>query len=683
MKKNILSLTIGLVLLNSFTVVYAASADIFALPDEEGLTPPPEEVVVVDNEQILIGQKLEREQLERERMQEQKALEREQKLEQERLEREKQLEQEELERYRIRAQEELAREKQLEQEELEREQKLEQERFELEKQLEQEELAREQKLEQERLEQENQRAEEKKLEQEALAREQKREQEQLEKEKKLEKEALAREQKLEKVRLAQEKKLEKEALVREQKLEKERLIQEKKLEKEALAREHLLEKELLAQEKKLEQEALAREQKLEQERLEQENRLAQQEQNQNPVVVNTGGATKERLRGLSKQNFKELPPTAMAELDADIIKEFEPEVIQLLRPEHFKYFKPEQFEQIEYEDLLKIVINSDPTHISPENFQGLLPKSWVIASDGSIDLPEGEKIALPAMPKFNALPEEIELSKEIPDLSKGFGLGGQGKSILGALNAVLDEAGLVDFNIKQDKTGILQVEGINQYTGVNLSFIPDVDHMKQAKKGLPSSVSKDARGLYVLTTRDGIEVPVRPAPKDLGKIKAVMPQKSSKIKMGKAGDVFFQLPHQGNDAAKYGASIFSPEVIAAPKGLEPGVYFVDAFKNRHSGIVVYDDGTAQRMKATVLSPQTFIEKAEEFDGVTDPMLNADGSVGLFYNGHALKLQPTFDVSMEGSVQDAEPSITLQEGGVLEYRYPVSSYQAAVFKVMIQ
>ncbi|XP_076829331.1 uncharacterized protein acin1a isoform X2 [Brachyhypopomus gauderio] len=216
-----------------------------------------ERAVQLEKERILQLEKEEKRRLlEREKLEKEEALKREKALEQERLERERQ-----------------EREQAIELERQEREKILEQERLERERVLELKRIEKEQALERERQKKEKERLErEKALEQERLEREKALEQERLEREKALEQERLEREKALEQERLEREKALEQERLEREKALELERLEREKALELERLERERAL-KERLEREKALEQERLEREKALEQERLERERAL--------------------------------------------------------------------------------------------------------------------------------------------------------------------------------------------------------------------------------------------------------------------------------------------------------------------------------------------------------------------------------------------------------------------------
>ena len=392
---------------------------------------------------------------------------------------------------------------------------------------------------------------------------------------------------------------------------------------------------------------------------------------------------KETLEILSEHQFHQLPPNVMGNLNPEQFSGFKPDIVHQFRPEHFEQFKPEQFEQVDHQDIFRMIANSDPDHIKPEHFQGILPPGWAMGEDGRMEVPEGEGFALPPIPKHADLSPHVFFPEEIPDLNKGLGLGGQGEPLLGGLNQALVGANLPQFKIRQDDKGIMQVTGSEQYEGTNLAFIPDMNHMKQGAEGAVPGLTQDERGLFVLTTPDGQIIPIRPVPKDIGAIKGLIPEEGGEVKLGKDGDVFLNIPEQDGRPARCDVGIFDPFIHPAPSDLKPGIHFPEDPTGLKPAIIVYEDGTSQTMNPTVPAPEEFIVKAKEFDGVADPQYNADGSIGLKYQGQPLKLNPTFNITMEAipeNIEKVEPSITVK-GDILEYRYQQGD-QVAIFTVNI-
>ncbi|MCK5905397.1 MAG: hypothetical protein KAG86_08940, partial [Gammaproteobacteria bacterium] len=277
-------------------------------------------------------------------------------------------------------------------------------------------------------------------------------------------------------------------------------------------------------------------------------------------------------------------------------------------------------------------------------------------------------------------PPHVFFPEEIPDLTKGLGLGGQGEPLLDGLNQALVGANLAEFKIRQDDQGIMQVTGFDQYEGTNLAFIPDIDHMKQGNKDAFPGVTQDERGLFVLTTPSGQIIPIRSVPKDISAIKDLIPEQGGEVKLGKDGDVFLNIPEHDGKPARCDVGIFDPFIHPAPADLKPGIHFPEDPTGLKPAIIVYEDGTSQTMNPTVPAPEEFIAKAKEFDGVAGTQYNADGSIGLSYFGQPIKLNPTFNVTMEAIIEKVEPSITVK-GDILEYRYQQGD-QIAVFIVNI-
>ncbi len=390
------------------------------------------------------------------------------------------------------------------------------------------------------------------------------------------------------------------------------------------------------------------------------------------------------LKGISEEQFNQLPPEALANMDPSNMGGFNPELFGQFDPEHFQQFNAEQFEQADPRDIFRMIANSDPENIKPENVRELLPKGWTIDEDGIIDLPEGEGFALPPISKIEGGSSDVIFPEEIPDLNNGLGIGGQGVPMINELNEALARANLPQFDIKQDEKGIMQVTGSDEYEGINLAFLPDMANMKQGDIGFEPGLSQDKRGLYVLTTEDGQMVPIRPVPKDIEAIKNLLPIEGSQVTLGDEGDVLMNIPEFNGQPPIYGAGIFDPFINSAPEGLAPGIHLPNDPTGLEPATIVYEDGTSQIMNPTIPSPDEFIDQAEGFVGVDNTQYNRDGSISLTYEDSPVKLNPTFIVRTEelpADVEKVEPSITLLDGGFLEYRIQQND-EVVVFKVKI-
>lgn len=393
---------------------------------------------------------------------------------------------------------------------------------------------------------------------------------------------------------------------------------------------------------------------------------------------------RDALAGISEDQFRELPPEVLANVDPEKMGGFKPDVFHEFRPEHFQHFNSDQTQQADPRDVFRMIANSDPEHIKPEHVRHLLPPGWEMDDGGHVELPEGERFALPPIPKPSDLPPTVVLPDEIPDLDKGLGLGGSGEPLIDGLNEAMARANLPQFAIRQDDNGIMQIRGSAEFDGIDLAFMPDVDNMKQGGEGAVPGVSQDERGLFVLTTPDGQTIPIRPVPKDIGAIKNLLPGDGGEVKLGKDGDVFVNIPKHDGQPPRCDVGIFDPVIRPAPEGLQPGIHFPDDPSGLEPATIVYEDGTSQTMNPTVPSPEDFIEEARKFAGVDNTQYNGDGTIGLTFQGQPIILQPTFNIEMEplpDNIEKVEPSITVGEGGIVVYRYQQGD-QIAIFTVNI-
>jgi hypothetical protein len=389
---------------------------------------------------------------------------------------------------------------------------------------------------------------------------------------------------------------------------------------------------------------------------------------------------------LDDLNVEQLAASVLGEIDPEQFKDLSTDLIKQLRPEHFDSFTSDQFEKIDDKEIARMIANVDSEYVNTDDFDGLLPEGWAIGQDGSVTVPAGENIVLPfVVDNQKDLLAGVTFPEDIPDLMKGVGIGGEGEPLLSGLKEALVEAGFSQFDIKQDKNGIMQVTGIEAFEGVNLAFMPDVDNMKQGVESVASGLTRDKQGLSVLTTPKGQVLPIRPAPKSLGEVKNLIAGGKGRVKLGKRGDVSLMIPEHEGESEKYRVGVFDALVATILEGLKPGIHFPDNLAGGEPATVVYNDGTLQKMFPTVPFPDVFIEKAKEFDGVDDIQFKAGGTFELVYKGKALSLKPTFVTKIDDaqqSVAKIEPSIVLKAGQFLEYRYQQDD-TVGIFRVNIE
>ncbi len=380
---------------------------------------------------------------------------------------------------------------------------------------------------------------------------------------------------------------------------------------------------------------------------------------------------RDALDGLSDEQFGQLPPEVFADFDPNNIGGFNSAVFNEFTPEHLQQFNPGEFQNTDPRDLHKLIANANPDAISPEDLRDLLPSDWIIEDDGDVLLPPGDGFVLPPFGRDPGLPSNVQLPDDLPNLGKGIGLGGQGKPIIAGLNEALEAANFPQFDIKQDDQGIMQVEGSERFEGVDFSFIPNSSDFEQAPAGTQPGLTQDDNGMFILTTPEGLRIPILPAPKDLEVLRDLIPGNEGEVELGKDGDVTLNIPEQNGQPARCDVGIFDPQIIPAPDGLQPGIHFPDDPAGNQPAIIVYEDGTAQVMHPTVPEPSEFIAKALEFDGVEKTEFNSDGTFDGSYQRQPFKLEPTFVVNNEPlaeGIESFEPTITVTNQGTVEYRF---------------
>ena len=222
----------------------------------------------------------------------------------------------------------------------------------------------------------------------------------------------------------------------------------------------------------------------------------------------------------------------------------------------------------------------------------------------------------------------------MPDLTKGLAVGGDnsGGSVIEGMKKALDNAGLTGFDMSQDK-GVLNISGTGSRSGTKLAFIPDGSEIQQAPAGTPSGLSRDAEGKYVLTTPDGVQVPVIPALTSPEKVQKVSP--GAKVEVGSEGGT--KITQSGKTPV-----VGIPDPVLKPSTQAPGIYRQGTGASEQM-TVVYDDGTSQTLKPTIQDPNEFREATKAFPQIKEVIIGADGIIKINYNGQTLQLRPDFDV----------------------------------------
>jgi hypothetical protein len=380
-----------------------------------------------------------------------------------------------------------------------------------------------------------------------------------------------------------------------------------------------------------------------------------------------GQLSTEAVDALKPEQVNKMPANAMVGLTAKQVGSLPPVVLQKLPADHFKHIDVKVILSLDGKDLSKMLVNLDATKIKPADVKDRLPKGWKIDDKGHIKAPAGTTLSLPSKP---ALPTDntvkVDAPTDVPDLNKTFSLGGQtdgSGTVLDGLNTCLKTAGYPNFKMKQEDSGTLKVEGTGDAQGTELTFTPESDSMKQVAEDVPTGLTQDETGHFVLTTPDKQQVTVIPTPKDTKQVAESLGAAGS-LKMDKRGVVTLEIRQNDQSPKQVRPVVFDPMITKAPAGKKAGMYV-----EGNVGEIVYADGTAQKMMPTVPVPDKFVAKAQKIPGVEKIQHNADGTFTVMYKGMKLKLMPMqFDAQTtpvaEG--QTVEPDIAVQADGTVKY-----------------
>ncbi|MCK5877724.1 MAG: hypothetical protein KAG43_08815, partial [Candidatus Marithrix sp.] len=221
----------------------------------------------------------------------------------------------------------------------------------------------------------------------------------------------------------------------------------------------------------------------------------------------------EALSGITPEQFQNLPPEALSDLTSNNMAGFSGEVLNQFTPEHLEMLNPVSFQHQISKNISKIISNLNPNIIKLKNVESLLPAEWLLEKDGTLIAPVGSKLTV----------QQLSAKINIPNINTGVGLGGQGVSIKEGLTRSLANEDLTDFVIsQQQEDGILIVEGTGKSAGIKYSFIPDADNIIQVDTTkIPIGLSIGNGGFFQITTPEGQQYKVIPAPHNIAALKAV------------------------------------------------------------------------------------------------------------------------------------------------------------------
>jgi len=232
---------------------------------------------------------------------------------------------------------------------------------------------------------------------------------------------------------------------------------------------------------------------------------------------------KEALEGLTTEQFEKMQVETLGGLTSENMGGLPTEVLTEFTPEHLDALDVKEFKAMPSEDVSKLFVNLDLENITPKDAERLVPENWQLDLEtGALTAPVGTKLP------------------EVANLNTGLGIGGKGTPLMEDTKRSLEEEDLEDFVLSQDEKGILQVEGTGDSAGILYTFIPDTDNAIVVDTDkIPIGLSVGAGGFYTITTPEGIQYRVIPAPKDPVALSQSLG--GGEVVVGKRGDVMVEL----------------------------------------------------------------------------------------------------------------------------------------------
>ncbi len=357
--------------------------------------------------------------------------------------------------------------------------------------------------------------------------------------------------------------------------------------------------------------------------------------------------------GFTPEQVAQLTGSQWATLGHQQLESLSPSAIQSMGSEAVKQLNAAEFQAMSPEDISKMMVNFTPGLVSAKEVAGLLPEGWVIDdTSGRLSPPPGATVSLRTLEI--EVPETLRLPP-LPNLDTGLALGGNaaGGTVLTGLTRALASAVGDDFRFEQED-GILTVRS-GPGAEIAAAFIPDSKAMKQAQPGSPPGVSLDDSGKYVLTTPDGLQVPVIPSlqnPESLLNAVAGMA-----IRIEEAGDTRIDIPGQN-------PLMGIPDPFVQSSALPAGIHRSGEGPDQQV-TVVFPDGRAQKLNPMIQDRENFVSTVSAIPQISGVQIQMDGTILVDYQGQTLRLRPAFDIS-PGSGSGGQAGITLTGPDTAEF-----------------
>jgi len=396
------------------------------------------------------------------------------------------------------------------------------------------------------------------------------------------------------------------------------------------------------------------------------------------------------LHGLSVEQYRHIPDSELSGLVGNNIGGLPPHILDIMTREELSNLTDTELQNADPDDLSYFLTNLDGDKINPEDVDQFLPAGWEIDAEGDLRAPPNTLLRFDLIDDLENFSADIDLP-DLPDLSRHFALGGKGNglTLLQELNTGLDaDDEFQQTQFTQTDQGILELDH-------KQAFIPDIDTMRQAPDDAQPGVApaSDGSGRLVVTTKDKKQFTLNPAPKNLLEAQQILKQALSgftiKLRLGKNGDVLIEgeLPSPAGRRASrsrvHRVTVFDPDIEDAPEGVTAGI----RQNKKGETILVYADKTAQKIHPAILSPNQFKQVALAIPGLSQAIVNVDGTASIVFAGKGYKLIPTFDTHSRslGKGETFKPKITIEtKRGKLGLRYSVVSNKQVIHtRLLIQ
>lgn len=361
-------------------------------------------------------------------------------------------------------------------------------------------------------------------------------------------------------------------------------------------------------------------------------------QNLNPELIK--GLDLDFLQNLNPSAFAGFTPAQIAQmtglqwaaLDHDRLSELSPDAIQAMGDDMVKQLNPTEFRAMPSSGISKMMVNFDPAKFTADDARSLLPEGWTVESGtGRLSPPPGAAVVLR---ELNSASKDNLRMPALPDLDTGLAIGGNaagGTVLLGLTNTLKSAVG-EDYSFEQ-VAGILKVRN-GPGTGAVAAFIADGKSMKQAMPGALPGIAVDDEGKYVLTTPEGLQIPIIPSLQNPDALLNTVTGMS--ITIEKAGDTLIEIPGQL-------PMLGIPDPFVQPSTLPTGIHRNGDGPDQQV-IMVYPDGSSQLLNPMIQDRESFTNTAMKIPQIRSLQIKVDGSIVVDYEGQLLRLRPAFDIS---------------------------------------